>query len=258
MTLYLLSGPQTNRVGLFHLSLGSAAEDVGGTLRTIEKRIRTACETFAWQFDHIASVLWIPSWWDFNAVKGNIQNFQGALADLHELPSTYLLSEFCANTSYLPEEALPFLKPWALLGQRSGSARTQETTQETTQELEKETAVEFSPADLLAMWNLKAKAAGLSPCLGLGGDRLDHAKARLKTRPTAAYWEQVIDRIAASDFCRGQNERGWIADMEFLLRKSSHLKVLEGKYDNRRSHGPSMNKSTTSVVEALKRTVSYD
>lgn len=126
MTLYLLSGPQTNRVGLFHLSIGAATEDIGGTMQAVRNCVRRVCDAFTWHFDAVASVIWIPSWWEFNTVKGNIQNFQGALSDLHELPTTPLLAEFCKNTSPLPREAWPLLEPWALLGQRSGSGRTQE------------------------------------------------------------------------------------------------------------------------------------
>lgn len=93
-------------------------------------------------------------------------------------------------------------------------------------------ATAFTPADLLALWNHAAETAGLSPCLELTDDRLTHAKARLTDKPDRAYWERVIAKIAASPGCRGINDRQWKADMDFLLRKSTHVKALEGKYDN--------------------------
>ncbi len=91
----------------------------------------------------------------------------------------------------------------------------------------------FGPLNLLSLWNAHAEAAGLRPCLELVGDRLVSARCRLKDKPAEAYWTQVIDRIAQSVFCRGQNDRGWVADIDFLLRKGTHVKVLEGKYDDR-------------------------
>lgn len=89
----------------------------------------------------------------------------------------------------------------------------------------------FTPEDLVALWNRTAQTAGLSQCLELTDDRLTHAKARLKDKPDRAYWERVIAKIAASPGCRGANDRKWIANMDFLLRRSTHVKALEGKYD---------------------------
>lgn len=48
-------------------------------------------------------------------------------------------------------------------------------------------------------------------------------------------FSEAIERIAKSDFCTGVNDRGWRADFDFLLRPETIVKVMEGKYDNRRS-----------------------
>lgn len=42
-----------------------------------------------------------------------------------------------------------------------------------------------------------------------------------------------MGRISTSDFCRGKNERGWVATFDWLLQPDTAIKVLEGKYDNR-------------------------
>ena len=49
---------------------------------------------------------------------------------------------------------------------------------------------------------------------------------------------QVFARINASPFCRGQNDRGWLATFEWALNPDNIAKVLEGKYDPRRNPGP--------------------
>jgi len=46
-------------------------------------------------------------------------------------------------------------------------------------------------------------------------------------------WVGIIERIAASDFCCGVNDRGWKATFDWLLQPETSFKVLEGKYDNR-------------------------
>jgi len=67
------------------------------------------------------------------------------------------------------------------------------------------------------------------------------SKARLKKMQ--ALWKehepeellQAIAKIAASDFCNGKNDRGWVATFDFLLQPDTPAKALEGKYDNRAS-----------------------
>ena len=48
------------------------------------------------------------------------------------------------------------------------------------------------------------------------------------------YWVGIVQRIAESTFCNGKNDRGWIATFDWLLQPDTHLKVDEGKYDNRK------------------------
>lgn len=46
-------------------------------------------------------------------------------------------------------------------------------------------------------------------------------------------WLEIIRRIANSSFCNGKSDRGWVATFDWLLQPDTHLKVAEGKYDNR-------------------------
>ncbi len=59
------------------------------------------------------------------------------------------------------------------------------------------------------------------------------ARARLKEKPDLDYWRRVIERIAASSFCRGGGKDGWVASPDFLVQPDTHVKVMEGKYDDR-------------------------
>ena len=67
----------------------------------------------------------------------------------------------------------------------------------------------------------------------LTDSRHKHATVRLREKPQLEHWRGVVQRINASDFCRGQNERGWVATFDWLLQPDTAVKVLEGKYDNR-------------------------
>lgn len=44
-------------------------------------------------------------------------------------------------------------------------------------------------------------------------------------------WREIIQKITASKFCIGNNDRGWKATFDWLLQSETALKVLEGKYD---------------------------
>lgn len=47
--------------------------------------------------------------------------------------------------------------------------------------------------------------------------------------------QQVFDKAEASSFMRGDNNRGWRADFDWIFNNSTNwLKILEGKYDDRK------------------------
>jgi hypothetical protein len=56
-------------------------------------------------------------------------------------------------------------------------------------------------------------------------------KARLKDC-SLDEWQRAMDALERSAFCRGENDRGWIADFDFLLQPKSFTKLLEGAYDH--------------------------
>lgn len=93
----------------------------------------------------------------------------------------------------------------------------------------------ITPDDLLTMWNDAAKAHGLRTARELG-DRLTRIHKLLKSKPYASYWREVIERICASDFCRGLVPgKDFLAGFDFLTRLHTHIDVLEGKYDSRQN-----------------------
>jgi hypothetical protein len=102
VTLYLLTGPQTNRIGIYRLSLGSAGEDLGMSADAVLEHITAICRAFGWQFDSLNRVFWIPSWWSYNQPTENDKNFRGALSDLSEVPDSRLIVLFLQSRQYVP------------------------------------------------------------------------------------------------------------------------------------------------------------
>lgn len=69
------------------------------------------------------------------------------------------------------------------------------------------------------------------------GNRRKQIAARWKKYKGIDAFRELFERTEASDFLKGENERGWSADFDWLMRPTNMSKVLEGKYDNDRLKG---------------------
>jgi len=74
-----------------------------------------------------------------------------------------------------------------------------------------------TPADLVAAWNLLADRHELPKSEPLSPQRARQASARIRDG-VLDRWPELESAIAGSPFLRGHGERGWKADMEWLLR----------------------------------------
>ena len=63
------------------------------------------------------------------------------------------------------------------------------------------------------------------------GKRRDSVKARSRERGKKSL-AVVFENAAKSDFLNGKNDRGFIANFDWLIRPNNFIKVLEGNYDN--------------------------
>ena len=96
---------QSNRVGLFKLSLGKGAEQTGMSADSYGIAIGRVCDTLNWGFDKTRSVVFIPSWFKYNPPE-NPKHLAGCLSDLHEIPQTDLLAVFKSNVTHIPRHCL--------------------------------------------------------------------------------------------------------------------------------------------------------
>jgi hypothetical protein len=87
---------------------------------------------------------------------------------------------------------------------------------------------------LALIWN--ANCGTLPKVLKSNANRNRKSK-NLAKQGSDEYWSRVVERIAKSAFCGGKNKSGWKATFDWLLQSDTHLKVMEGKYDD--SAGPS-------------------
>jgi hypothetical protein len=67
--------------------------------------------------------------------------------------------------------------------------------------------------------------------------RTSALKLRLVNHDWVKHWESALQKCFDSDFCRGVNDRAWVADFEWFIKPDTVTKLIEGKYDNRSKNG---------------------
>lgn len=80
------------------------------------------------------------------------------------------------------------------------------------------------------VWNQTALKAGLQQSRSLTPDRRRKLTARLRECGGLEGWRQAMANILASEFLRGKNERGWRANLDFVLQPTSFGKLCDGVY----------------------------
>jgi hypothetical protein len=85
--------------------------------------------------------------------------------------------------------------------------------------------------EILEAWHSRMVPLGFPAVAKMTGQRERQLSARLKDS-TLEEWQRAMDALERSAFCRGENDRGWRADFDFLLQPKSFTGLLEGKYDH--------------------------
>lgn len=86
-----------------------------------------------------------------------------------------------------------------------------------------------TPAELVAIWNelrdkaTQPEAVAIKP----GTKRYKAAAARLKEHPDHEGWRTVVTFLAQSAWHTGQNDRGWSANFDYLVKPETYASILE-------------------------------
>lgn len=113
-------------------------------------------------------------------------------------------------------------------------------------------APRFTAQDLFDLWN-QNKAEMQPNAVKLTPSRRTHANARFKEEPSREYWIGIIDTLANSPFCCGDNDRGWKADFDFMLKPNTHVKATEGTYNHQQpTHTTPKATRSSGVMAALE------
>lgn len=71
----------------------------------------------------------------------------------------------------------------------------------------------------------------------IDGKRKQAIAARWRTYKSLDVFEELFEIAEASLFLKGNNDRNWSADFDWMMRPTNFSKILERKYDNRGAAG---------------------
>ena len=131
------------------------------------------------------------------------------------------------------------------LASESLSETETETETETEREREAERKAETTRSPLSKQsiqlqeiqdaWNDMATTCSVkrSATWGTGTTRRKAALARIKDGWWRENWRAAMAVVATDKFCNGDNDRGWLANIEWFVRPETALKMIEGGYDGK-------------------------
>ena len=93
------------------------------------------------------------------------------------------------------------------------------------------------PPTVLAVdeWNTFAAATGLPGVQKVTKARDRACQARLRDCGGLDGWRAALEKIRGSPFLMGENDRGWKANFDFLVREKNFVKLMEDGFEQRKS-----------------------
>lgn len=93
----------------------------------------------------------------------------------------------------------------------------------------------LTPDDIVDIWNsIAGKKAGYSPGLG-GGKHRQNVLEAMGFLASRDDWQKLFHRALQSEFLMGQNERGWVMPLTWIVDYDNALRVMAGEFDNDRA-----------------------
>jgi hypothetical protein len=128
------------------------------------------------------------------------------------------------------------LAPQRVASTLEGSHKKEEKEEKEEKEKKKEGASDgLTLENLIEGWNI---IEGVQAVRKITAIRRKAFCARAADPDWLADVPAALERVKASSFCCGRNDRSWRADLDWFLRPDTLTKILEGKYDDRTERHP--------------------
>lgn len=83
------------------------------------------------------------------------------------------------------------------------------------------------------IWNSFAERLGLPIARNVTNGRLAKMRKRLAECGGIDGWRAACEKIEVNAWMRGENSRGWKADLDFMLQEKTFTRLMEGSYDGK-------------------------
>lgn len=88
-----------------------------------------------------------------------------------------------------------------------------------------------NPNEIVDMYN--DICTSFPKCLKITSKRINDIKTRIKTNGIDEI-KTAFEKAEKSDFLKGKSERGWKANLDWIMNETNMTKILEGNYDNQK------------------------
>lgn len=218
---YILTSPHNNLIGTYVLKQGYICEDM--KIKSIKKDIDKLIKVGLIRYDYETGLIHIPNFFKHNPLT-NPNQHKSAVKVWNRLPKSSLLLEVYEGLSEGLKQRLG-----------EGLSKPEEEVEEET-EVGTGTEVEekigrITPEELVEAWNNICGTEGFPKVNKIPADRRQKINARLKAHPEVEFWTEVLNRIARTPFLKGNNDREWKANIDWLISNDTNaVKVTEGFY----------------------------
>ena len=242
--LYLITSPHTMLSGFMKLSLQHMMIDTGLKLSKIQALLKVLKERGKIRMN--GKWIWIKKLLRYQNAGGK-KVLIGVIRELEDIlnPETApLIKEMIKQYPELEELEEFYRLRKRLLDISAETVKKQES--ESNESKEEKTAAESENNETAQRTPYKeivnlyhAECPDLPRVKVLNELRKRLIRARWKEHPDFNWWRQYFQKVHASDFLCGRVEPRngkppFLADLEWLVRPSNMVKVLEGRYDNRK------------------------
>ncbi|MCM8820156.1 MAG: hypothetical protein NC925_05105 [Candidatus Omnitrophica bacterium] len=236
MFLYLLTSPHRNMGGYYSIPIAYLCYDLNFEEKRVKKALNELNHKQMVIYDYNTQIVLILKWFLYNPIE-NINQAKGLNRQLAELPVSNLLGIFaeCVEKYCDYKEIILKELPVPLKDAEQNSFTN---ILETPLELETETKLPPTPYE-----KIKELYNTLCPSFPrieiISENRKKHLRARWKQyNGDLSVFEKLFIKTQESNFLRGNNDRGWKPDFDWLINETNMAKVLEGKYDNKENRDP--------------------
>ena len=274
LAAYLLTCEQANMLGVYRLPLLYAAEETGLKRREILTAFEQLSRLGFAQYDDPTEFVWVVEMARFQLglqpgtpLKDTDHRKRGSARIYHQLPSNPFLGPFYdryAEMLGLPlrrdvlSETKPHPSPFQGAskplgrdyvpgpGPVLGPGRKGEVGETRTPS---PAPAGLTPEAIQARWN---GVPGVKPCKAMGKTICDRIRHRLREHPELAWWDDLLQRVRASDFLCGRThgkEGPFQASLDWVLGPRTLDKILAGNYDSIASNGHAPSRTCTKRIQ---------